>query len=54
MKAVQELIAYFDRRGMLSSDQLRKLLEQGFLAGDAPPSMMGCQPKIEMSPLPAK
>ncbi len=41
MKAVQELIAYFDRRGKLSSLQLRTLLEQGFLAADAPLNMMG-------------
>jgi hypothetical protein len=41
MKAVQELVAYFDRRGKLSSGQLRKLLEQGFLAADAPMNMMG-------------
>src|SRR5262245_41755174 len=41
MKAVQELIAYFDRRGMLSSQQLRKLLEQGHLAADAPMHMLG-------------
>ena len=41
MKAVQELVAYFDRRGVLSSNQMRKLLDQGFLAGDAPPTMTG-------------
>ncbi|MBV6486565.1 MAG: LCCL domain-containing protein [Pseudorhodoplanes sp.] len=39
MKAVQELVAYFDRRGKLSRRQLRKLLEQNFIASDAPSSM---------------
>ena len=28
MKVVQELVAYFDRRGKLSRRQLRRLLEQ--------------------------
>ena len=41
MKVVQELVAYFDRRGVLSSKQMRKLLDQGFLAADAPPTMTG-------------
>jgi hypothetical protein len=41
MKVVQELVAYFDRQGMLSPKQLRKLLEQGYLAADAPPNMLG-------------
>jgi hypothetical protein len=41
MKVVQELVNYFDRRGRLSPKQLRKLLEQGFLAADAPPTMHG-------------
>ena len=40
MKAVQELVAYFDRRGMLSRRQVRKLLDQGLLAGDAPATMV--------------
>jgi hypothetical protein len=40
MKVVQELVAYFDRRGKLSQRQLRRLLEQGFLAADAPATMM--------------
>jgi hypothetical protein len=40
MKAVQELVAYFDRRGALSPRQLRKLLDQGFLAAEAPPTMI--------------
>lgn len=39
MKAVQELVSYFDRRGKLSRKQLRKLLEQSFIASDAPASM---------------
>jgi hypothetical protein len=45
MKAVQELVAYFDRKGALSQGQLRKLLDQGFLAADAPQSMIDlCEP----------
>jgi hypothetical protein len=45
MKAVQELVAYFDRRGALSPRQLRKLLDQGFLASDAPATMIDlCDP----------
>lgn len=41
MKAVQELVSYFDQRGKLSRKQLRKLLEQNFIASDAPTSMVG-------------
>ena len=41
MKVVQELVNYFDRQGKLSPKQLRKLLEQGFLAADAPATMHG-------------
>ena len=41
MKAVQELVAYFDQRGKLSRKQLRKVLEQNFVASDAPSSMHG-------------
>jgi hypothetical protein len=40
VKIVQELVAYFDRRGDLSKPQLRKLLDQGFLAADAPATMI--------------
>lgn len=40
MKVVQELVAYFDRRGELSKPHLRKLLDQGFLAADAPPTLI--------------
>lgn len=40
MKVVQELVTYFDRRGALSQKQLRALLNQGFLAADAPPNML--------------
>lgn len=39
MKAVQELVAYFDRRGQLTSRQLKKLLEQSYVASDPPGSM---------------
>ena len=41
MKVVQELVAYFDRRGKLSRRQLRRLLEQNLVASDAPTSMHG-------------
>lgn len=41
MKAVQELVAYFDKRGKLSSRQLRKLLDQNYVASDPPGSMHG-------------
>jgi hypothetical protein len=45
MKVVQELVAYFDRRGALSKKQLRQLLDQGFLAAEAPPTMLDiCDP----------
>ena len=41
MKVVQELVAYFDRRGKLSRRQLRRLLEQHSVASDAPTNMHG-------------
>jgi hypothetical protein len=41
MKVIQELIAYFDRRGKLSREQVDKLLRQGLLAADAPANMVG-------------
>ncbi|HVE50036.1 MAG TPA: LCCL domain-containing protein [Casimicrobiaceae bacterium] len=40
MKVVQELVAYFDRRGKLSPAQLRALLDHGYLAADAPPNLL--------------
>ena len=40
MKVIQELVAHFDRRGRLSRAQIRRLLEQGFLAADAPANMV--------------
>ncbi|MGH6770430.1 MAG: LCCL domain-containing protein [Xanthobacteraceae bacterium] len=40
MKVVQELVAYFERKGRLSKGRLRKLLDRGFLAADAPPTML--------------
>lgn len=40
MKVMQELVAYFDRKGRLSPRQVRRLLDQGFLAGEAPPNML--------------
>jgi hypothetical protein len=45
MKVVQELVAYFDRRGRLTKKQIRHLLDQGLLAGDAPLTMIDlCDP----------
>ena len=41
MKVVQELVAYFDQRGKLSRRQLKTLLEQNFVASDAPTNMHG-------------
>jgi hypothetical protein len=41
MKAVQELVSYFDRQGKISQRRLRRLLDQGFLAADAPENMLG-------------
>jgi hypothetical protein len=41
MKVIQELAAYFERRGKLTPKQLDKLLKQGFLASDAPGNMTG-------------
>lgn len=40
MKVIQELVAYFERRGRLSRTQVRKLLDQGLLAGAAPANML--------------
>ena len=39
MKAVQELVAYFDRRGKLSKAHVRRIVDQGLLAADAPANM---------------
>jgi hypothetical protein len=36
MKVIQELVAHFERRNMLSRDEIAALLEQGLLAADAP------------------
>jgi hypothetical protein len=45
MKVVQELVAYFDRRGRLTKKQIRQLLDQGLLAGEAPANMLDlCDP----------
>ena len=40
MKVIQELVAYFDRRGRLTKEQIGQLLDQGLLAAEAPQSMM--------------
>ena len=46
MKVVQELVAYFDARGKLSRRQLRKLLDQNYVASEAPSSMHGLCDKV--------
>jgi hypothetical protein len=40
MRVMQELVAYFDRAGRLTPKQMRRLLDQGFLASDAPQTML--------------
>lgn len=40
MKVIQELVAYFDRRGKLSRAQIRALLDRGYLAADAPANFL--------------
>lgn len=45
MKVMQELVAYFDRRGRLAPGEIHALLDRGFLATDAPQSMLDlCDP----------
>jgi hypothetical protein len=39
MKVIQELVAHFERQNKLSREDLRALLDQGFLASDAPARM---------------
>lgn len=46
MKAVQELIAYFDARGKLSRRRLLRLLEDNHIASVPPASMHGLCEKI--------
>ncbi len=36
MKVIQELVAHFERKNKLSREELKSLLDQGFLASDAP------------------
>ena len=36
MKVIQELVAHFDRQKRLSNDEIKALLDQGFLPSDAP------------------
>jgi hypothetical protein len=36
MKVIQELVAHFERQNRLSNDEVKALLDQGFLASDAP------------------
>jgi hypothetical protein len=36
VKVIQELVAHFDKKKMLSPSELKALLDQGFLAADAP------------------
>lgn len=46
MKVIQELVAYFERRGKLKPAQLDRLLRQGFLAVDAPANLVGLCEKV--------
>jgi hypothetical protein len=39
MKVIQELVAHFERQNKLSREELKALLDQGFLASDAPARM---------------
>jgi LCCL domain len=39
MKVIQELVAHFERQNLLSNDEIKALLDQGFLASDAPARM---------------
>lgn len=41
MKVIQELVGYFDRNGKLTRRQLRKILDQDYVASDAPNNMHG-------------
>ena len=36
MKVIQELVAHFERQRQLSNEEIKALLDQGFLASDAP------------------
>lgn len=40
MKVMQELVAYFDRHRRLAPEEIRALLDRGFLATDAPQNML--------------
>ena len=40
MKVIHELVAYFDRRGLLAQAHLTRLLDQGLLAHEAPRTMV--------------
>lgn len=41
MKVIQELVAYFERQNKLKPVQVNRLLRKGFLAAEAPQTMMG-------------
>lgn len=41
MKVVQDLVAYFDKRGKLTRRQLKTLLDKNGIASDAPTNMHG-------------
>ena len=36
MKVIQELVAHFERQNKLTNEEIKALLDQGFLAADAP------------------
>jgi hypothetical protein len=40
LKVIHELVAYFDRRGLLAQAHLTRLLDQGLLAHEAPRTMV--------------
>src|SRR2546421_11998622 len=41
MKVIQELVSYFERKGKLTEKQIENLLKKGFLASEAPATMIG-------------
>jgi hypothetical protein len=49
MKVIQELIAYFDRRGKLTPRDIDKLLSQGLLAAEAPDNLVALGHQIGQS-----
>lgn len=46
MKVIEELVGYFERRGRLTSRQIEQLLAKGFLATDAPYSLVEYRDRV--------